>query len=88
MAQILGGAGYQGTNEPDQAQVLIVNTCGFIGPAKEESLTALRDLAKNKREDQYLIAAGCLSQRYGARGMGPSMYLRDPDGNVVELKGT
>ena len=67
MAQILGGAGYQGTNEPDQAQVLIVNTCGFIGPAKEESLTALRDLAKNKREDQYLIAAGCLSQRYGAQ---------------------
>ena len=67
MAELLGGAGYAGVAEPDDARVLIVNTCGFIGPAKEESVEALRELAEDKRADQYLIAAGCLSQRYGAQ---------------------
>jgi ribosomal protein S12 methylthiotransferase len=66
MAQLLGGAGYKGTDDPNKASVLIVNTCGFIGPAKEESVNALRDLAKTKKDGQVLIAAGCLSQRYGA----------------------
>jgi catechol 2,3-dioxygenase-like lactoylglutathione lyase family enzyme len=33
------------------------------------------------------VAPGDVAQRYGALGMGPSMYVRDPDGNVVELKG-
>jgi ribosomal protein S12 methylthiotransferase len=45
---------------------LIVNTCGFIGPAKEESIQVLSELADRKRKDQVLIAAGCLTQRYGA----------------------
>lgn len=66
MAQLLGGAGFRGTEDPDKASVLIVNTCGFIGPAKEESVNALRELAKTKKDGQLLIAAGCLSQRYGA----------------------
>ncbi len=66
MAQLLGGAGFKGTDDPDKASVLIVNTCGFIGPAKEESVNALRELAKTKKNGQLLIAAGCLSQRYGA----------------------
>ncbi len=65
MAQLLNGAGMQGVVEPEQAEFLIVNTCGFIGPAKTESIEALRTLAANKSPDQYLIAAGCLSQRYG-----------------------
>ena len=67
MAELLGGAGYAGVAEPNEARVLIVNTCGFIGPAKKESVEALRELAEGKRADQYLIAAGCLSQRYGAQ---------------------
>ncbi len=66
MVQLLGGAGYKGTDDPNKASVLIVNTCGFIGPAKEESVNALRELAKTKKDGQVLIAAGCLSQRYGA----------------------
>jgi hypothetical protein len=33
------------------------------------------------------VEAGDVGQRYGAGGMGPSLYIRDPDGNVVELKG-
>jgi ribosomal protein S12 methylthiotransferase len=66
MAQILGEAGYQSTDQPSKAGVLIVNTCGFIGPAKEESFEVLQELADNKQAGQILIAAGCLTQRYGA----------------------
>ena len=65
MAQLLVQDGYKFVEKPGQAGVLIVNTCGFIGPAKEESLNTLRDLATRKRGDQLLIAAGCLTQRYG-----------------------
>lgn len=65
MAQLLDKAGMQGTTDPTSAEVLIVNTCGFIGPAKTESIHALQELADLKNPDQYLIAAGCLSQRYG-----------------------
>jgi len=65
MAQLLVESGYQPQGVPDDAQVLIVNTCGFIGPAKEESLRVLGELAAAKNKDQLLIAAGCLTQRYG-----------------------
>ncbi len=66
MAQLLQREGYQPSLAAEAAEVLIVNTCGFIGPAKEESYQVLSELAANKRSDQWLIAAGCLSQRYGA----------------------
>lgn len=65
MAALLGRAGYRGTADADSAGVLIVNTCGFIQAAKEESIDILRELAESKRDDQLLIAAGCLAQRYG-----------------------
>jgi len=66
MAQLLSGSGYRPVDNPRKAGVLIVNTCGFIGPAKEESLSVLHELASQKRKGQILIAAGCLTQRYGA----------------------
>jgi len=66
MGHLLGKAGYSATGTPEGADVLVVNTCGFIGPAKEESLQTLRELARGKRPGQLLIAAGCLTQRYGA----------------------
>jgi ribosomal protein S12 methylthiotransferase len=65
MARLLELAGLQAAAQPDEAEVLIVNTCGFIGPAKDESLAVLRQLADGKRPGQKLIAAGCLTQRYG-----------------------
>jgi ribosomal protein S12 methylthiotransferase len=65
MAQLLAETGYRSTNNQRQARVLIVNTCGFIGPAKEESLRMLSELAEQKKPGQILIAAGCLTQRYG-----------------------
>ncbi len=66
MAQLLLRDGYRSVNKPRQASVLIVNTCGFIGPAKQESINILRELAEAKHNGQLLIAAGCLTQRYGA----------------------
>lgn len=65
MAQLLLRDGYRFAENPAHANVLIVNTCGFIGPAKQESLDVLRELAGKKRAGQVLIAAGCLTQRYG-----------------------
>ena len=66
MAQLLVRDGYRAVKKPERASVLIVNTCGFIGSAREESLRELRKLADGKRDGQLLIAAGCLTQRYGA----------------------
>jgi len=66
MAQLLIRDGYHAVDDPTRANVLIVNTCGFIGPAKQESLDVLRELADGKKNNQILIAAGCLTQRYGA----------------------
>ncbi|MCL5997022.1 MAG: 30S ribosomal protein S12 methylthiotransferase RimO [Chloroflexi bacterium] len=67
MARLLNTSGYKGVNAPDRADVLIVNTCGFIGPARDESIRNLRELARGKRKHQQLIAAGCLSQLWGPR---------------------
>jgi ribosomal protein S12 methylthiotransferase len=65
MAQLLGNAGFRPVANPNQAGVLLVNTCGFIGPARDESYRVLNELAAHKRGGQLLIAAGCLTQRYG-----------------------
>ncbi|WKZ41521.1 MAG: 30S ribosomal protein S12 methylthiotransferase RimO [Anaerolineales bacterium] len=65
MAQLLQRDGYLPVDNPAKASVLIVNTCGFIGPAKEESYKVLGELASSKKKNQVLIAAGCLTQRYG-----------------------
>jgi len=66
MSQLLERDGYRAVEVAQKASVLIVNTCGFIGPAREESYSVLRELAKSKLPGQLLIAAGCLTQRYGA----------------------
>ena len=65
MAQLLTRDGYSFVEDPSKASVLIVNTCGFIGPAKDESYRVLGELAQGKKKNQVLIAAGCLTQRYG-----------------------
>jgi len=65
MQQLLLQAGYQQTDDLRRADVLIVNTCGFIDVARQESLGALRHLARRKRRGQALVAAGCLVPRLG-----------------------
>lgn len=66
MARLMQTNGFKAQANAMDAEVLIVNTCGFIGPAKEESYSVLRELARKKKRGQLLIAAGCLTQRYGA----------------------
>jgi ribosomal protein S12 methylthiotransferase len=63
MAELLDAAGYRETAEPEKSDLIIVNTCGFIQPAREESLRVLKEFAEAKSEGQFLIAAGCLSER-------------------------
>ena len=66
MAALLGKAGYRGVSEVQDASVLMVNTCGFVEGARQESIDALRDLVANRKKDQLVIAAGCMAQRYGS----------------------
>ncbi len=63
MATLLQRAGYIAAAASEEADLLIVNTCGFIAPAREESLAVLRELAQTRRPGQRIIAAGCYSQR-------------------------
>ncbi len=62
---LLQGADYRSTALARDADVLIVNTCGFLEAAKEESIGVLKELGRAKRKNQVLIAAGCLAQRNG-----------------------
>ena len=61
-------AGFEVTMDPQQAQVLLVNTCAFIEPAKKESIDAILAAAEVKKHGtgKRLVVAGCLSQRYGS----------------------
>ena len=63
IATLLRHAGYAPAADADGADLLIVNTCGFIGSARKESRAVLQELAQRKRPDQRIIAAGCYSQR-------------------------
>ena len=64
----IDGRTVQFVADKNDADVLIVNTCGFIGPAKEESIAAILDAVKRKGRGQVskVIVTGCLAQRYGA----------------------
>ncbi len=68
MLGVAGGKGWKIVDEPDDAEVIVVNTCGFIGEAKKESIDTIFELAEYKRIGacKKLVVAGCLSQRYSA----------------------
>jgi ribosomal protein S12 methylthiotransferase RimO len=55
---------YELTQDSQDADVIIVNTCGFIDAAKEESLNTVINLDDSRKEDSLLVMAGCLSERY------------------------
>ncbi|MCQ2454164.1 MAG: 30S ribosomal protein S12 methylthiotransferase RimO [Clostridia bacterium] len=67
MLSLLRQAGHTFTADPAEADVLLVNTCGFIDPAKEESINAILEMAQYKQTGRCkkLIVTGCLAQRYG-----------------------
>ncbi len=63
MATLLTRAGYRVTDNPHRADLIIVNTCCFIEPAREESLETLREIAAARKPHQRLLVAGCWPQR-------------------------
>jgi ribosomal protein S12 methylthiotransferase len=63
LATLLEQAGYTAADVPEQADLLVVNTCGFIEPAREESRAVLQELVQARRPGQRIVAAGCYSQR-------------------------
>src|SRR6185503_19858908 len=60
------GAGHEIVAAPEDAEVIVVNTCGFIGEAKQESIDAVLEMARHKENGRChrLVVAGSLSQRY------------------------
>lgn len=67
LAGLLLAAGWQGTASPEAAELLLVNTCGFIKPAVEENIAAILELAAAKQPGQRLAVVGCLVGRYGKK---------------------
>jgi ribosomal protein S12 methylthiotransferase len=64
MGSILATQGHTSVDTMEDADVIIVNTCSFIQPARDETLDVLYEVAQNKRPHQRLIAAGCLLQSH------------------------
>jgi ribosomal protein S12 methylthiotransferase len=66
MASLLSEKGYQITQSKEEANILILNTCGFIDSAKEESIEQIFNLIhlKNNNKGKRIIVSGCLAQRY------------------------
>ena len=66
MLGMLRDRGYTIVNDPAEAEIIFVNTCGFIEPAKEESIETIFEMAEYKRSGKLkkLFVTGCLAQRY------------------------
>jgi ribosomal protein S12 methylthiotransferase len=65
LERILTGGELIPVLQPEDADAIIVNTCGFIEQSQAESMAAVEALAANKRDGQTLIVAGCMTQLYG-----------------------
>ncbi len=61
----LEGAGYETVQDPENADAIIINTCGFINDAKKESIERIFDYCAYKEAGKKIIVSGCLSQRCG-----------------------
>ena len=97
---LLRSRGYRMVSDPAQADILLVNTCGFIGPAKEESINTILEMAeyKNTGKCRLLVVTGCLAQRYEEELMkelpeidlllGVNQYASLPDRIEQALSGT
>lgn len=66
IARVLGDGAHVEVMQPAAADVIIVNTCGFIDASKEESVNSILELAGEKRAGQRLVVAGCLTALHGA----------------------
>ncbi len=66
ITRVLGDGAHLEVPQPAAADVIIVNTCGFIDASKEESVNTILELASDKRPGQQLVVAGCLTALHGA----------------------
>lgn len=65
MMGLLHDRGYEFTDNEEEADIIVINTCGFINDAKEESINTILEMAKYKENNlKALIVAGCLVERY------------------------
>ena len=64
IGQLLAAQGFEQVDEADDADLVVVNTCGFIDAARQESIDTLLELGQAKRPGQKLLATGCLTERY------------------------
>ncbi len=89
MLGALTRAGFEITMAPEDAQVLVVNTCAFIEAAKKESIDAILQASEVKKRaaGRRLVVAGCLSQRYGdeLRELLPEVDVFVGTGNFLDL---
>jgi ribosomal protein S12 methylthiotransferase len=61
----LGADGFEATDDPETADLLVVNTCAFIGEARQESIDTILGLADLKGDGARLVVTGCMAERYG-----------------------
>jgi ribosomal protein S12 methylthiotransferase len=89
MLGALTSAGFEITLDPEDAQILLVNTCAFIEAAKKESIDAILDAAETKKRGfgKRLVVAGCLSQRYATElaATMPEVDVFVGTGNFLDL---
>jgi ribosomal protein S12 methylthiotransferase len=69
MMGLVKKAGHQLVDRVEQAEAVIINTCGFISEAQEETIDTILETGRLKEKGRlrYLIAVGCLTQRYGSQ---------------------
>lgn len=81
-SELFGGrleqAGHKIIDDSVKADVIIVNTCGFINDAKRESIDTILEMARTKKSDAILVVSGCLTQRYGEE-----LYREIPEADII-----
>ncbi len=65
LSGLLETQGYRAATSPDDAELVVANTCAFIEAAREESIATVLDLADRKRAGSRLVVTGCMAERYG-----------------------
>jgi len=79
LVDVNGPLGQQGGKQPDHGAPNMDHLCLLVEPWDAPSISA--------HLQQHGVEVGDVESRYGATGMGPSMYIKDPEGNTIELKG-
>ena len=85
MLGLLQGAGYSITGDVEEADAIIVNTCGFLGAAVEESLQTLSEVAARKKTGRVkaVVATGCLPQGRGRRHHGGLIHAHSLQSRTI-----